>query len=140
MMTSHPKTKQINIFTILFTKFSLYYDISCLFNFIITRTLARYAHLVLAPVGGWGTVQTLLGANKYSCILISTISYPYITIITHNRSCYYSICCYKFAIFGYPKFIPYYCVLLSNLLTKSGDFCHRCHAPKLVIQESKFYP
>ena len=29
----------------------------------ITRPLARYAPLVLAPAGGWETVQTLLGAN-----------------------------------------------------------------------------
>merc|ERR1712105_416179 len=51
--------------------------------------------------GVWGNVQTLLGANKYSCILIPTISYPYIPIITHNRSCYYSIWCYKFAKYTY---------------------------------------
>ena len=53
-------------------------------NITITRTSARYARLILAPVGGWGTVQTLLGANKYSCILIHTIAYPYIPIITYN--------------------------------------------------------
>ena len=67
------------------------------FKFIKTRTLACYARLILAPVGGWGTVQTFLGANKYSCILIPTLSYPYIPIITYNRSCYSSIWCYKFA-------------------------------------------
>ena len=50
-----------------------------------TRTSARYARLVLAPAGGWGTVQTLLGANKYSCILIPNLSYPYIPIRTYNR-------------------------------------------------------
>ena len=33
---------------------------------------------------GWGTVQTLLGANKYSCILIHTISYPYIHTYIHT--------------------------------------------------------
>ena len=66
-----------------------------------TRTSAHYARLVLAPVGGCGTVQTLLGANKYSCILIPTLSYPYIPIITHNRSCYSSIWCYKFAKYIY---------------------------------------
>ena len=38
-----------------------------------TRTLAHYTRLVLAPAGGWRTVQTLLGANKYSCILILPI-------------------------------------------------------------------
>ena len=52
-----------------------------------TRTLGRYAPLVLAPIGGWGTIQTLPGANKYSCILIPTFSYQYIPIIIHNRSC-----------------------------------------------------
>ena len=49
-----------------------------------TRTSARYARLVLAPAGGWGTVQTLLGANKYSCILIPTFSYPYIHTYTQQ--------------------------------------------------------
>ena len=49
-----------------------------------TRSSACYAYLVLAPAGGWGTVQTLLGANKYACILIHTILYPYIPIITQQ--------------------------------------------------------
>ena len=30
-----------------------------------TRTLAHYAHLVLAPAGVLGTLQTLLAAYKY---------------------------------------------------------------------------
>ena len=47
-------------------------------------TFACYACLVLAPAGGWGTVQTLLGANKYSCILIHTFSYPYIHTYTQQ--------------------------------------------------------
>ena len=68
--------------------------------FIRTRTSACYARLILALAVSWGTVHTLLGANKYSCILIHTISYPYIPIITHNRSCNSSIWCYKFANFG----------------------------------------
>ena len=71
-----------------------------MFIYIYTRTSARYAHLVLAPAGGWGTLQTLLGADKYSYILIHTLIYPYIPIITHRRSCYSSILWYKFAIFG----------------------------------------
>ena len=85
---------------------TLFYVVQCTFQdechlFCSTRTSARYAHLILAPAGrGWGTVQTLLQANKYSCILIHTISYPYIPIITHNRSCYSSIWCCKFATFG----------------------------------------
>ena len=29
--------------------------------------------------------------DKYSCILIPTLSYPYISILTHNRSFYSSI-------------------------------------------------
>ena len=52
-------------------------------------------------VGGCVTLQTLLGANKYSYILLHTLSYPYIPIITHNRSCYSSIWCYKFAKYTY---------------------------------------
>ena len=54
--------------------------------FIRTRTSARYARIVLAPAVSWGSVQTLLGANKYSCIFIPTLSYPYIPIITHNTT------------------------------------------------------
>ena len=41
-----------------------------LIQFVLqTRTLGHYAPLILAPAGGWGSVETLLGANKYSCIL-----------------------------------------------------------------------
>ena len=65
-----------------------------------TRTSARYTRLVLGPAGGWGTIQTLLGANKYLCILIPTLSYPFIPIGTYNRSCNSSIWCYKYAFFG----------------------------------------
>ena len=45
-------------------------------------------------------VVTLFISKKNTHALIHTISYPYIPIITHNISCYSSICCYKFAIFG----------------------------------------
>ena len=41
---------------------------------------------------------------------------------------------------GCPKLVPYYCVLLSNLHPKIGDFCRGCCAPKLGIRKSKFDP
>ena len=43
--------------------------------------MAHYAHLVLAPMGGWGTLKTLLGANKYSCILVTHLFIPIHTYI-----------------------------------------------------------
>ena len=56
------------------------------------------APLILAPAGCWGTVQTLLGANKYHAYLYTPF-HTHTYIHTHNRSCNSSICCYKFAIF-----------------------------------------
>ena len=41
---------------------------------------------------------------------------------------------------AYPKVVPYYCVLLSNLHLESSDFCRNCRRRKLVIYKSKFDP
>ena len=50
-------------------------------NKIMERLELQLATLAsFQPLWGAGTVQTLKGANKYPCILIHTISYPYIPI------------------------------------------------------------
>ena len=41
---------------------------------------------------------------------------------------------------GCPQLVPYYCVLLSNLHPKCGDFRRKCRRRKLVIRKSKFDP
>ena len=41
---------------------------------------------------------------------------------------------------AYPKVVPYYCVLLSNLHLQSGDFHQVYWWQKFVIYKSKFDP